>query len=256
MSDKQRRKIVANLKEQYQKIGKVSINDIINLPWMNFNKKVDYIRHNYTYYNGNEELFYEEDGKTPNSKKVWLNKLIAAVLYKKYTPDVLKDFNKIIMGWKEKAEKQKAKEEKEELPKYRISNIKMYDWIKNRNIPVPHDNTCNYYETTCRNLVIFKLYMQDFANNLQLEDIENVPMSKLYKEAKKWYIKNAQYISREDIDREFRKMKGLLNHISQTVLDEKEAKHNEKVYENYAIQKMREYDQLLKSKNKEVKNDE
>ena len=82
------------------KIGACSINDIINnTPELSFSQKVNWIRHHYTYYDGNCEMFHTEDGK-PNQLKNELNKLIIAVLNKKADPSALKEFNKRIMKWR------------------------------------------------------------------------------------------------------------------------------------------------------------
>ena len=82
-------------KDKTIKIGRRSINDIIKTEKLTFPEKIDYIRHHYTYYEGNAHLF---DGEYEYRRK-WLNKLIEGVINRKYTASVLKKFNKVILKW-------------------------------------------------------------------------------------------------------------------------------------------------------------
>lgn len=83
-------------KDKTIKIGRRSINDIIKTEKLTFPEKIDYIRHHYTYYEGNAHLF---DGEYEYRRK-WLNKLIESVINRKHTASVLKKFNKVILKWR------------------------------------------------------------------------------------------------------------------------------------------------------------
>lgn len=92
-------KLIRVSKERTKKVGVRSINDIINnTPNLTFAEKIAYIRHHYTYYEGNYPMFHHKNGK-PNEIKAELNKLIVDVLNKKVQPNVLSAFNKRILEW-------------------------------------------------------------------------------------------------------------------------------------------------------------
>ena len=96
-----------------KKIGVRSISDIISGSSMSFSQKINYIRHHYTYYEGNYDLFANEDG-SPNSRKFELNSLILDIINGKKTADELKEFNKKILEWRKDADN-KNNQEKERL---------------------------------------------------------------------------------------------------------------------------------------------
>lgn len=90
-------KKVKNLKKKYTKLGARSIHDIVyNTPDMKFVEKVNYIRHHYTYYEGNYDLFHTSEGK-PNSLKHALNNIIGKIINKQKDPSALTTFNKKIL---------------------------------------------------------------------------------------------------------------------------------------------------------------
>ena len=84
-------------KAKTMKLGRRSINDIIKTEKLTFPEKIDYIRHHYTYYEGNAHLFDNEY----EYRRKWLNKLIEGVINRKYMPSVLKNFNKVILKWRD-----------------------------------------------------------------------------------------------------------------------------------------------------------
>lgn len=84
-------------KERTFKIGKKSIHDIIhNTPHLSFSEKVNYIRHHYTYYEGNYDLFHDDNGN-PNYLKSVLNHKIIAVVKGILDPSCLTEINKHIL---------------------------------------------------------------------------------------------------------------------------------------------------------------
>lgn len=76
-----------------KKMGVRSIFDIIADPTMTINRKVDYIRHHYVYYDGNHDLFHDENGN-PNSAKRTLDNAIHDIILGKLDPSILRDFNR------------------------------------------------------------------------------------------------------------------------------------------------------------------
>ena len=84
-------------KRKTKKLGRRSIHDIIkNCQELSFDEKVSYIRHAYTYYEGNEDLFFDE-GKRPLPFRKELNDAIISVIQLKQPASVLNSFNKQIM---------------------------------------------------------------------------------------------------------------------------------------------------------------
>ena len=59
-----------------------SIWDIIDDPELHFFQKVDYIRHHFVYYDGNYELFHDENGKPTKTKKL-LDEVIKGIINNK-----------------------------------------------------------------------------------------------------------------------------------------------------------------------------
>ncbi|MBO4622296.1 MAG: hypothetical protein J5691_00190 [Bacilli bacterium] len=101
-----------NLK-QIKKRKVSSIWDIIDDPSLHFFQKVDYIRHHFVYYDGNYELFHDENGKPTHTKKL-LDKVIAGIINKKIDPSELNDLNKeILKDHKNRLEQNKIREELE-----------------------------------------------------------------------------------------------------------------------------------------------
>ena len=57
------RKVMGRALKTAKKQGVRSIQDIISTDKMSFPNKVAYIRHHYVYYEGNYDLFHDENGK-------------------------------------------------------------------------------------------------------------------------------------------------------------------------------------------------
>lgn len=114
---KDRKSLRASIRRT-SKIGKRSIYDIITKNFdLSFSEKVDYIRHNFTYYNGNENLFFDEKGH-PNKRRNLLNKIIVQVLRHQCNASVLSKFNKKILLWK--------KEYSQNVEKVEIKQVEAY----------------------------------------------------------------------------------------------------------------------------------
>lgn len=115
-------------KMKTKKIGKRSIYDILNNKpiVLDFEEKVNYIRHKFTYYEGNYDLFNDSRGK-PNKRKELLNKVISEVVLKHKDPSVLKKLNKKILLWrKNRDEKLKRNKQNEESKK--TIDYRTHDW--------------------------------------------------------------------------------------------------------------------------------
>ncbi|MBR1825208.1 MAG: hypothetical protein IJ770_01315 [Alphaproteobacteria bacterium] len=83
--------------EKCQKIGRRSIYDIIKDDCMGIDIKVSYIRHNYTYYDGCEEIFFSSGHA--NSNRHLLNEIIYQVVTGRILPTVLKIINQAVRHW-------------------------------------------------------------------------------------------------------------------------------------------------------------
>lgn len=110
-------------KDRTKKIGARSIHDIIhNVKGFSFVEKVNYIRHHFTYYDGNYMIFNNENGQ-PNSKKYKLNKLIGDIINGKEDASALKEFNKQILEWRKEYDVKVYEKTEEEERKEAIDNF-------------------------------------------------------------------------------------------------------------------------------------
>ena len=88
-----------------------SIWDIIDDPELHFFQKIDYIRHHFVYYDGNYELFHDENGKPTETKKL-LDEVIKGIINKEIDPSELNALNKeILKDHKTRMEQKKLIEE-------------------------------------------------------------------------------------------------------------------------------------------------
>lgn len=185
--DRKRWTAIKISKEKIKKIGIRSISDIIhNTKELNFKEKVDYIRHRYTYYDGNYEYFHNAKGK-PNSKKYKLNSLIIDILKGEKDPTELKTFNTVILEWR----KQHLKEINESLQtiynKIGSSSIliensdelsseyggmKWYEYIKSHtNQTEGHVALINEYLKHNKDVI-----KQEILENISYQDLKNIAM--------------------------------------------------------------------------------
>jgi len=80
-----------------QKLGRCSINDIIKDDSMDIHEKINYIRHHYTYYDGSDEVFFNNG--IPNLNRFLLNDIIYRVITGKFLPEILNIINRAIRRW-------------------------------------------------------------------------------------------------------------------------------------------------------------
>jgi len=231
------------IRDKYIKYGKMSINDIINnVHNMTFNEKVNYIRHNYTYYNTNEDLFYEADNKTLNNRGIWLNKLIAAVIYKKYTPDVLKDFNELILKWRKAKDTDHVYLTTLEIANKEISNNKYDLWFENNfnTFSIPNDLTCKTFIDKIDQLALIKSYVQDSLDMIELQEFLNSSYVELLKKAKEWL--NSRKPDLSNLEKNKEKVKKLAIACLVKKTQRKEELKQQKLEEAYILDKMKSYD--------------
>lgn len=180
--DRKRWTAIKISKERTKKVGVRSISDIINNKTnLTFKEKVDYIRHHYTYYNGNYEFFHTSKGK-PNSKKYKLNNLIVQILKGKKDPSELKTFNTLILDWRKLKESEKLKEKNNFL-----TNFKLLEEIKPYTEELPHwkqEISNNLHDNPY--IVIIEEFLVSEANNLTNEELDNIPYKKLKNLAVAW----------------------------------------------------------------------
>ena len=235
------------IRDKYIKYGKMSINDIINnVHNMNFNEKVNYIRHNYTYYNTNEDLFYKADKKTLNNRGIWLNKLIAAVIYKKYTPDVLKDFNELILRWRKGKDNNINNNHVNlttlEIVNKEISNNKFDFWFKNNfnTFCIPNDIMCKTFIDIIYQLSLIKSYVQDSLDMIELQEFLNSSYVELLKKAKEWL--NSRQPNLSNLEKNKEKVEKLAIACLVKKTKRKEELKRQKIEESYMLDKMKSYD--------------
>lgn len=262
-------RIPGYLKDKYNKLGKMSINDVINnIKWMTFGDKINYIRHHFTYYDGNQDLFFENDKKTCNYRLHWLNRLIAAVILKKYTPDVLKDFNNRILKWRREEEKKKITETSTDLKIIKpetesiknISNRVFFDWLTTTFLwtSLPSDINSSHFMIWCKRITILRLYLNSFDNVFNLSDMSSLDLKTILKYSYDW-SQTPNKLDGYDLEKEYNITKNRFIDILKkrtTKKEERQAiKYEQYIEEKYAEQKLREYDQYLRSKQRKEQTD-
>lgn len=169
------RKNFGNALSLVKKMGVRSIHDIISDPNSTMNYKVNYIRHHYVYYEGNYDLFHDENGKA-NSTKLLLDKVIREIIRGNADPVVLTDFNKEVIKLRKQRDLENQKKIEEEisndsmlggLPRYKLDIIKAGGSI--------HGSECTPY----LNLI------DQYINQLEPEMKQKYFFTKSYKEMKK-----------------------------------------------------------------------
>jgi len=178
-----------------KKIGRRSICDIINdRPiQLDFEEKVNYIRHKFTYYEGNYDLFNDERGK-PNKRKELLNRIIGEVVLKRKDPSILKRLNKKIVIWRKdkiekmrlEAEKRKQKEEMKLITDYR-----RHDWYK-RSV---NDKKTNLDQWENR-IVEF---INSPENNLKLNLLQHIRLKRLKEVIYLWERRKGEFLDYNSI---------------------------------------------------------
>lgn len=160
-------------KEKTKKIGVRSISDIINNTTnLTFKEKVDYIRHHYTYYNGNYMFFHTADGK-PNSKKYKLNYLISQILRGQKDPSELKKFNSLILKWHKEYKKQRNQLKNNLLEKVSLPKDENISWRQ-------------YYQNSFYKDNLIESYLQANKDIIKPEILEKISYKDLKHIATKW----------------------------------------------------------------------
>lgn len=176
-------KLIRISKERTKKVGVRSINDIINnTPNLTFAEKIAYIRHHYTYYEGNYPMFHHKNGK-PNEVKAELNNLIVDVLNKKVQPDVLSVFNKRILEWRKENN---------------IANENIVDsYIPVVNKPTPAWKlSVETVESAKPYICIIDKYLKSSFNDLTDKEEETISYKEIKKKALDWVYN----LSEEELD--------------------------------------------------------
>lgn len=173
-----------------KKIGRRSICDIINdRPiQLDFEEKVNYIRHKFTYYEGNYDLFNDERGK-PNKRKELLNRVIGEVVLKHKDPSILKRLNKKIVIWrKDKIEKMRLEAEKRKQKEEMklISDYRRHDWYK-RSV---NDKKTNLDQWENR-IVEF---INSPENNLNLNLLQHIRLKRLKEVIYLWERRKGEFL--------------------------------------------------------------
>lgn len=171
-------------KKRIKKIGKKSIHDIIyNTPDLSFSEKIDFIRHHYTYYEGNYPMFHDENGK-PNELKKHLNSLIIAVLLKKKDPKELKRFNKYILKWRKKNLEKEQNKQQNLLNS--VNPINTDDYDKSAALPKYAKQTNYNCSSGKAYLKLIDYYLRSPENIYTEEQVASMSYSFLRDKALQW----------------------------------------------------------------------
>lgn len=177
------------LKEIRNKIGVRSISDIINDKpiALDVEDKINYIRHYFTYYDGNRSLFFDKRGK-PNKRKRILNEIIRQIVLKQRDPSILKKVNKKILSLRsnqlEKLRKLAEQQEQHEKEKD-IRNYRFHDWY----IKSIENNNPNF-ERWRNNIIEF---INSSENNLDPYLIKHIRYKRIKDLVNKWKMKKNFY---------------------------------------------------------------
>ena len=171
-----------------------SIWDIIDDSELRFFQKVDYIRHHFVYYDGNYELFHDENGK-PNETKKLLDEVIKGIINKEIDPSELNALNKEIlkdhktrMEQKKLIEEQRLNEYLQEQPK--SAEVKSIVSVKKEEKYIPelaaykqgiNDCAKPYFEIIDKYLLSLSPEERDKALTWSYKDLKKVA---------KWWNKN------------------------------------------------------------------
>lgn len=104
-----------------KKIGVRSIFDIISDQTMSFDHKIDYIRHHYVYYEGNYDLFHDENGNSTETKQM-LDEIIKSIINGTLDPSELSVINKEISALRKEKDKEYELKRQKELDKIVLQN--------------------------------------------------------------------------------------------------------------------------------------
>lgn len=179
-------------KAKTKKIGKRSISDILNdkpIP-LSFDEKVNFIRHRFTWYEGNYDLFNDDKGK-PNKRKQLLNRVISEVVLKNRDPSLLTKMNKKILIWrKDRLEKLKRLQTREQIKK--ALDYRNHDWYLKTII-----NSNSIETEKWKNTII--TFIKSPENNLDPDILQHIRYKRLKEIVNLWLIKKGMFLDYNSI---------------------------------------------------------
>lgn len=179
-------------KAKTKKIGRRSISDILNdRPIaLSFDEKVNFIRHRFTWYEGNYDLFNDDKGK-PNKRKQLLNRVISEVVLKNRDPSVLTKMNKKILIWrKDKLEKLKRLRTKEQIKK--ALDYRNHDWYIKTIINSNSIETEKWKDTIIT-------FIKSPENNLDPEILQHIKYKRLKEIVNLWLVRKGMFLDYNSI---------------------------------------------------------
>lgn len=179
-------------KAKTKKIGRRSVSDILNdRPIaLSFDEKVNFIRHRFTWYEGNYDLFNDDKGK-PNKRKQLLNRVISEVVLKNRDPSVLTKMNKKILIWrKDKLEKLKRLRTKEQIKK--ALDYRNHDWYIKTII-----NSNSVETEKWKDIII--TFIKSPENNLDPEILQHIKYKRLKEIVNLWLVRKGMFLDYNSI---------------------------------------------------------
>ena len=179
-------------KAKTKKIGRRSISDILNdRPIaLSFDEKVNFIRHRFTWYEGNYDLFNDDKGK-PNKRKQLLNRVISEVVLKNRDPSLLTKMNKKILIWrKDKLEKLKRLRTKEQIKK--ALDYRNHDWYIKTIINSNSVETEKWKDTIIT-------FIKSPENNLDPEILQHIKYKRLKEIVNLWLVRKGMFLDYNSI---------------------------------------------------------
>ena len=179
-------------KAKTKKIGRRSISDILNDKpiALSFDEKVNFIRHRFTWYEGNYDLFNDDKGK-PNKRKQLLNRVISEVVLKNRDPSLLTKMNKKILIWrKDRLEKLKRLQTREQIKK--ALDYRNHDWYLKTIINSNSTET----EKWKNNIITF---IKSPENNLDPEILQHIKYKRLKEIVNLWLVRRGMFLDYNSI---------------------------------------------------------
>lgn len=179
-------------KAKTKKIGRRSISDILNDKpiALSFDEKVNFIRHRFTWYEGNYDLFNDNKGK-PNKRKQLLNRVISEVVLKNRDPSILTKMNKKILIWrKDKLEKLKRLRTKEQIKK--ALDYRNHDWYIKTIINSNSIETEKWKDTIIT-------FIKSPENNLDPEILQHIKYKRLKEIVNLWLVRKGMFLDYNSI---------------------------------------------------------
>ena len=179
-------------KAKTKKIGRRSISDILNDKpiALSFDEKVNFIRHRFTWYEGNYDLFNDDKGK-PNKRKQLLNRVISEVVLKNRDPSLLTKMNKKILIWrKDRLEKLKRLQTREQIKK--ALDYRNHDWYLKTII-----NSNSTETEKWKNTII--TFIKSPENNLDPDILQYIRYKRLKEIVNLWLIKKGMFLDYNSI---------------------------------------------------------